>query len=251
MADISSTSSVFQAASQLLQKQYGDTYNAFAGVDITAYIGPIELGTLQAVTYSVARETGSLYTFGNVGPRNFVRGKRAISGSLVFTQFDRDVIIRLMEEAAKVSSEKMPTQRAYTIGDVLGVDKVAAADIQLNYANQFAGLLPGNGGLALDAISFGNSVKKKLETSMNKVMSRPFRYGDQVPPFNISIVLANEQGAAATKSILNVVLVNEGGGYTVDDLQSQVAYTFLAKDITPLTSVVPKSSSGADWKTWL
>lgn len=246
-ADMSSTSSVFQAASELLKKQYGETYNAFAGVDITAYIGPIELGTLQAVTYSVARETGSLYTFGNVGPRNFVRGKRAISGSLVFTQFDRDVIIRLMEEI----KPKTSTSEAYTLSDVLGVS-------EYNEESPNFDLLIGGGltgGLSGDlqvAGAFGTAVRKKMAQSLNKVLSRPFRYGDQVPPFNISIILANEQGAAATKSILNVVLVNEGGGYTVDDLQSQVAYTFLAKDITPLTTMAPRADNKnyvGEWRT--
>lgn len=227
---MATSDNVFMAAQALLNEQYTESYQAFAGVDLMAYIGPIPLGTLQAISYSVARETGSLYTCGDPSPKAFVRGKRAISGSLIFTQFDRDIVLRIMEQVNQKSSSSNST--VYTIGDMLGLNNGANVN-EYVLANQLPAV-PGATGISY-AASFGRNVATLANLRSREVLGRPVRYADQLPPFNVAITLANERGGAAVKSLLNVVLVNEGGGYTIDDLQSQVAYTFLAKTITPLT----------------
>jgi len=69
-------------------------YKAFSGANITATIGNKKLGSLQALTCSITREVAALYGFGDANPKAFVKGKRGIAGSLVFTQFDRHALLQ-------------------------------------------------------------------------------------------------------------------------------------------------------------
>jgi len=239
---------IFEAAQSLLAEQYQDQYQAFAGVDITPYIGSVPIGTLQALTYSVARETGSLYSMGGPNVKAFVRGKRAISGTLVFTQFDRDVVIRIMDELKKSGSSA--SDRKMTIKDILGTDGANInTDIDPRMADWVAGNAVGPASVAggTAATAFGTLAKTNLDKTMERVLSRPFKFGDQMPPFNITITLVNEQGGSAVQSFMGVILVNQGGGYTVDDLQSQVAYTFLARDMTPLIPAGAQQNTRGTW----
>lgn len=59
---------------------------------------------------------------------------------------------------------------------------------------------------------------------------------DQLPPFSIVITAANEKGAAAIQVVHGVTLVNYGTTYSVDDLYTEVTYSYVATDIIPLTA---------------
>jgi hypothetical protein len=59
---------------------------------------------------------------------------------------------------------------------------------------------------------------------------------DQLPPFSIVITAANEKGAAAVQVIHGVTLVNYGTTYSVDDLYTEVTYSYVATDVIPLVS---------------
>jgi hypothetical protein len=54
--------------------------------------------------------------------------------------------------------------------------------------------------------------------------------------------MVNELGDSATMTVWGVQLVNEGGGYTMDDLSSNVAYSFVALGITPLVPLYSRFS---------
>lgn len=231
---MATNANIFEAAAALMSEQYADQYQAFAGPDITPYIGNVPIGTLQAVHYSSARETGSLYAMGSPNVKAFVRGKRALSGSLVFTQFDRDIILKIMEVVSKTKTPASPGRM--TIGEMLGVN--SAADVlDTNFENLVSGQSWGptvtGPGSAPEA--FGKLARENLTKTLDMVLNRPFKFADQMPPFNITVTMANEKGGSASQSFHGVILVNQAGGYTVDDLQSQVAYTFLCRDMTPLT----------------
>ena len=43
-------------------------------------------------------------------------------------------------------------------------------------------------------------------------------YVDQIPPFDVVIVAANEYGKAATMRIYGIEILNEGSGFSIDDL---------------------------------
>jgi hypothetical protein len=59
---------------------------------------------------------------------------------------------------------------------------------------------------------------------------------DQLPPFSIVITAANEKGGAAIQVIHGVTLVNYGTTYSIDDLYTEVTYTYVATDVLPLIS---------------
>lgn len=60
---------------------------------------------------------------------------------------------------------------------------------------------------------------------------------DQLPPFSIIITAANEKGAAAVHAVHGITLVNYGTTYSIDDLYTEVTYSYVATDVMPLTSV--------------
>jgi hypothetical protein len=57
---------------------------------------------------------------------------------------------------------------------------------------------------------------------------------DQLPPFNISLIFANEFGYASYQRILGVEFVTESNVYSVQDMMTEQTVTYLAKDFTPL-----------------
>lgn len=59
---------------------------------------------------------------------------------------------------------------------------------------------------------------------------------DQLPPFSIVITAANEKGGAAVHAVHGITLVNYGTTYSIDDLYTEVTYTYVATDVLPLLS---------------
>lgn len=68
---------------------------------------------------------------------------------------------------------------------------------------------------------------------------------DQLPPFSIVITAANEKGGAAIQCIHGITLVNYGTTYSVDDLYTEVVYSYVATDLTPLSSIPTSLKRGA------
>lgn len=54
-------------------------------------------------------------------------------------------------------------------------------------------------------------------------------YTDQVLPFDITIALANEYGAAASCKLFGVEILNEGFGASIDDSVLESQATFVAR----------------------
>jgi hypothetical protein len=210
-------------------------YKAFSGANITATIGNKKVGSLQALTCSITREVAALYGFGDANPKAFVKGKRGIAGSLVFTQFDRHAI--LQEVFKEAFDEPLGKQNALFTSQFanLQTDQGLLSGISgptRNFAH--------NVGSAL-ALAFpggvGNNLDQELQTIYNLVRDQKLRYADQIPEFDITLTFVNESGDAAFCKIGGVILVNEGWGYTLDDLTSEAAYTYVARAVTPLTSL--------------
>tara|TARA_R110002074_G_scaffold402324_1_gene607034 strand:+ start:73447 stop:74190 length:744 start_codon:yes stop_codon:yes gene_type:complete len=65
---------------------------------------------------------------------------------------------------------------------------------------------------------------------------------DQLPPFSIVITAANEKGAAAIHAVHGITLVNYGTTYSIDDLYTEVTYTYVATDVVPLISTSVSSA---------
>ncbi len=178
---------------------YSKTYTSFSGADIVATFGNVVVGELQSITYSVTREKAPIYTMGSPNPRSFSRGKRGIAGSMVFTVFDRSAL-HSVKEQSEISAHGLNTTGVAQFGDTPeGVHTVSN-------------------------ISEGSAVDKW------KNPRKPV-YTDEVPPFDVSITFLNEYGQSAAMTIYGVECLNEGMGMSVDDITTEKAVTFIARDI--------------------
>jgi len=199
--------------------EYTKTYTAFSGCDIVCTFGNVVIGELQAISYSISREKAPIYTLGSAEPRAFARGKRGIAGTMVFTSFDRDALLKgLKENAANAAS----FQR---IGGELNMHPISIDE----WDKKMTSLT----GLAGDNLASNNpeSVTKKIAVAADP------HYGDEVPPFDVTISFQNEYGQGAVLVIYGVEILNEGGGYSIDSIVSEKACTFVCRRIDPLTPV--------------
>ncbi|BCO16154.1 virion structural protein_gp101 [Bacillus phage vB_BceM_WH1] len=174
---------------------YTRTYTTFGGADIMATFNGRVVGELQAITYSVTREKVPVYTMGDPNPRSFSRGKRGIAGSIVFTVFDRDALHQLKAEPG-VFRHAMNSSAEQQNPTPVHEYNLTIQDI------------PGRW-------------KEKV---------RP-KYTDEIPPFDITINFMNEYGNSSKMTIYGVEILNEGMGMSIDDITTEKACTFVARDI--------------------
>lgn len=60
---------------------------------------------------------------------------------------------------------------------------------------------------------------------------------DEIPPFDITISMANEYGKAAVMVLYGVEILNQGSQFSMDNIQSQQACTFVARRLKCLEAV--------------
>lgn len=144
---------------------------------------------------------------GDPNPKSFSRGKRGIAGSLVFTIFDRDALSQL-KDASKVHRHFLNQTEA------LANDKTIMQNVhdQAAYATQKYG-------------SLGSEWAQERRAT----------FIDEIPPFDITINFLNEYGQSAQMEILGVEILNEGMGMSVDDITTEKACTFIARNIVELS----------------
>lgn len=193
------------------------TYNSFSGVDITAVFGDKVFGELQMVSYKSDREKGPVYVMGSVDPVSFARGKRLISGACVFVVFDRDTLV-----------DGFQTKK-----DEVYLSKQETANFD---RNGFA-----NGGLAAQASRKGGTLRGLDGNTLTnpllvKDRKSPLLH-DQILPFDITLVAANEYGSVSKMIIHGVELMTAAGGMSIDDLVIEKQVSFLAKRITDWRNV--------------
>jgi len=196
----------------VIASEYTRTYTSFSGADIVASFNGVIIGELQAITYSVSREKAPIYTMGSAEPRSFSRGKRGIAGTLVFTVFDRDsLLVSLQEHSALVQK--------------IGAGVVDTQPITIDEWDNLMTAKSGN--TAANAVAQTNSIAS---------YTLP-QYADEVPPFDITVSLANEYGQKAVLVIYGCEILNEGSGFSIDNVTTEKACTFVARRIEHLKKV--------------
>jgi hypothetical protein len=216
------------------QEEYTRTFSSFAGSDIVATFNGRLIGELQAITYSVAREVAPIYTMGSADARSFSRGKRGISGSLVFVQFDRDA---LLDEMKKNYDNKAPQMMRYQsfAGNANGIGSGGQVGLEeqiLNGLKATRGTSTGYGIETWDEkmteLGYGATNNFNADNLTDFYVPE---YADQLMPFNITITMANEFGQRAGMELYGIQLLNEGSGFSIDDVITAKAYTFVARKI--------------------
>jgi hypothetical protein len=185
--------------------RYSKTFTSFSGADIVATFNGLVVGELQAITYSVTREKAPIYVMGDPNPKSFSRGKRGIAGSLVFTVFDRDSLHSLKQDP-NVHAQGLNSTALAESGDVLPVNEQAAT---------------------VDASNPQVAWKNKRKPV----------FSDEIPPFDISINFLNEYGQAAKMTIFGVEILNEGMGMSIDDITTEKACTFIARNLEDMSAM--------------
>ena len=145
------------------------TYS-FADTLITINIpgrGPVVVGDVSDMGYSILREKSSVTTLGKNTSRGYSYGNRYVTGSLVLSVFNHSVVYNIMEEY---------------------------------YGAGYPILM------------------------------------DELPLFNIEMVMSNEYGQRSRMTIYGVTIVREAMVIGIHDLHIQNAYDFIAKDIMPIES---------------
>lgn len=196
-------------------EQYTKTYTSFSGCDIVCSFNGIVCGELQAISYSISREKSPCYTMGSAEPRSFSRGKRGCAGTMVFTVFNRDVLIESFKDKMKTTGvTKFKAERSDKT--YLSIDEWDNA--MTDYANVTT---PGN--------NVGNTA--------TLVDSYQAMYADEIPPFDVTINFANEYGQRAVLTIYGCEILNEGSGFSIDSITSEKAYTFVARKVDYMKSL--------------
>lgn len=198
------------------------TTNSFSGVDIKCVFGHKIIAEVQALSYQIQREKAPIFTMGSANARAFSRGKRGIAGALVFIMFDRAALIHEL-------GENKTERQFYSDAD--------------EEHPVWADSAPSTTGTLGTLASSTEDTVEGTTQSLDQTLRSPW-YVDQIPPFDITVCAANEYGATAIMKILGVELLNEGYGVSVDDVVSEMQYTWIGRMVIPWTIVTTGTSPG-------
>ena len=195
-------------------------FNSISGVDIKAVFAGRLVGTLQGISYSVARDKAPIFTMGEPDARSFGRGKRHIAGSMVFIQFDMDPVMEIL-----ANPDRLDNQLKFL------------ADIDSIRPEYQSGGLDDGLTVGAGSTSFPGAPVQQQESAITVVgddqqAAIPW-YPDQIPPFDIVLSGASEYGVLAQMKIHGVEFLNSGYGVSVDDIVSEHSHTFIATSISP------------------
>ncbi len=201
------------------------TFTSFSGTDIRAVVEGETFATIQAISYAIQREKAPIYVMGRVDPLSFSRGKRGIAGTLISLLFDRHILFNSVFDKLKFIADK---------------DEIYASVSDVNDASN-AGTLSTVGGDDPLAPDFDES-----NISGNYQLNRAW-YVDQLVPFDIVIVAANEYGKSAQMRIYGIEILNEGSGFSVDDIVIESQMTYVCRTILPWQALGSWDMTTGNW----
>lgn len=143
---------------------------------------------------------------GRVDPLSFSRGKRGIAGTIITLMLDQHIMLNTPFADMKFVADN---------------DEIWPNVDRLNQATDTADLEElGQVDFSSGDISDNYSVKSAW-------------YVDQLPPFDAVIVAANEYGQAATMRIYGIEILNEGSGFSIDDIVIENQMTYVCRTVLP------------------
>lgn len=176
-------------------------HTTFSGTDIGLFVNGKRVTKAQSISYSITREKAPIYVLGSADPVNFSRGKRGIAGSLILSSGASDAW-----------------------GEIMRKSEFAAKDTDLAY-------FLGEGGKISDFIGANNLPPNATNTTATIKWVPPIYY-DQLLPFDIVIMGANEYGQLAQMVIYGLEIITVGSGLSIDDTSSETQMSYIAKSIT-------------------
>ena len=244
------------------------TYTSYSGVDIRVIVNGAQAGSMQALSYAIQREKAPIYVMGSVDPVSYSRGKRGIAGTMISLMMDVHMLYTPSftgERALLDADEIFPDYGAdFTAGETKAGDSTA-----LNNANNETGVVGlrdvagAAQGQALDPLTgadgnplgiefsggpterFNPQQTYRLDDLGNNYRVAKVFYVDQILPFDVTIVAANEYGQSAQMRLYGCEILNEGSGFSIDDIVIENQMTYVCRTILPWRSFALKGKDAA------
>lgn len=218
------------------------TYTSFAGVDIKVVMNGKVAGSMQAVSYAIQREKAPIYVMGSVDPISFSRGKRGIAGTMISLMLNQHM---LNSDAFK--NEKAYLDKGEIFASISGTDTSnSAKDVSTAGSSALLQALSenGNGGPLTTSSTAPqrtqyeqqNATFNATDVNANYSWSKVF-YVDQILPFDVVIHAVNEYGNAAQMRLFGCEILNEGSGFSIDDIVIENQMTYVCRTLLPWSAL--------------
>jgi hypothetical protein len=92
------------------------------------------------------------------------------------------------------------------------------------------------------------NVVKEFESVLNAIVPRDRRNWrlDELPPFNLIIIAANEYGAVSHMTVEGIAFTDEAGIVSINDIITETQTSYLARDVKPFSSFDPLTGTGME-----
>lgn len=237
-------------ASGASMSQFGKGYTSFSGSDIKCMFGGVPFAELQALSYSIEREKAGVWTLGQVAPRSYTRGKRAIAGTFIAVNFDRNALLDIFDYTGGFfisdsddvrpdfkSPDSLNSFRLYAAGSAEAFSQGSGyVDNETMLGKMPNNPLPLNPDTKVSDVG-PDSPPEAQESALkdlydDQIIAHAW-HADQILPFNIAVAANNEYGAGASMKIFGVEILNETSGFSVDDMVQETHWTFIAREMGP------------------
>jgi hypothetical protein len=241
------------------------TYTSYSGVDIRVIINGAQVGSMQALSYAIQREKAPIYVMGSVDPVSYSRGKRGIAGTMISLMMDTHILMspsftgeyylgdsdEIFASTAKAEAKEDITNY-FNLGNLdnevngpvnlntVGGDRFGSSE---NYLTGVAGSPGANASGAYQRTQ--RETTYEINEIGNNYKVAPVFYVDQILPFDIAIVAANEYGQSAQMRLYGCEILNEGSGFSIDDIVIENQMTYVCRTILPWRTFNLKAK-GAD-----
>lgn len=92
------------------------------------YSKPLVLGDIQTLSYSIYREKYPVRSLGMGYPKGFTRGPRTISGTIIFTMFNKQVLYDVLKRIKPDTNNDLSTPL---------IDQLPRFDITVTFSNEY------------------------------------------------------------------------------------------------------------------
>ena len=230
-------------------------FRSFAGANAVVMFQGAVVSNVQSITINTTREIVPLYVLGSAEPKSFNRNKRAIAGSIVMINFDRDMLIWAMKNLSPDSNyrEKIKNGMLTAAGNVTYGYTSNSKTAQDYIATLLTGTSSDRSDLVTNFFALNSSIQEFAYLTQNNLNQtgipfapRPYMYADQLPALDIMIMYCNEDGATAHLTLRGAIFMNTAQGISIDDAMSEKAMTFVAQRMEDLQPGLGTTGWGTD-----
>ena len=208
------------------------TYTSYSGVDIKVIINGKTAGSMQALSYAIQREKAPIYVMGSVDPVSYSRGKRGIAGTMISLMMDTHILKSESFRNEQYLGDKNEIFVQVTPGDQAGGGNSALN--QLSNSNQNITIQDARTVAAGGNGTPGAQLTSEQASDVYQVAD--VVYVDQILPFDVTITAANEYGQSAQMRLYGCEILNEGSGFSIDDIVIENQMTYVCRTILPWRS---------------